>query len=120
MKWCFFSVIILLFLSPTDGLSQDFGVVDTSKNILYLKELKYGLNLHTQGGGIKIAWGKNISAFKRRSWVAEINTFKALKEQRVVNVFSYEGKSYIYGKVNNYQKARIIMKKDPLRTSHLP
>jgi hypothetical protein len=45
--------------------------------------------------------------------VIELNTFKALKEQRVVNVFSYEGRSYIYGKVNkvyNLRFGRLIEK----------
>lgn len=113
MKWSFLSIFIILFLVPSEGLTQDFELNDTSKNILYLKELKYGMNIHTQGMGANVTWGKNISAFKRRSWVVELNTFKALKEQRVVNVFWYEGKSYIYGKVNkvyNFRFGRLIEK----------
>ncbi len=108
MKWyiIIFALTVSLYVA-TPATAQDFSVNDTSRNVIYRHESKYGLSVSTQGLGAKFAWGKNIDAFVRRSLCVELNTFKALKEQRVYNLFNIEGKSYIFGKLNYVINLRI-------------
>jgi hypothetical protein len=98
---------------PFLGLTQDFYSPDSSSNIIYQREYKYGIKVHTQGLGAKFSWGRNINAFKRKSYSIELHTLNNPKEQRVTSLLFYHGRSYIYGKINyivNLRAVRLIEK----------
>jgi len=113
MKFYGFVVMLFLVVLPFLSVAQDFYTADSSSNIIYQKEYKYGIKIHSQGLGIKYSWGRNISAFKRRSFSVELLTLKDSKEQRVTSLIFYQGRSYIYGKINyivNFRFSRLIEK----------
>jgi len=80
--------------------SQSNPVIDTSKNILLLKEMSFGVIFHSQGWGIKFSKGYNKTAFKKRMLVIEMVEMQSPKQIRTINPYFTNSKSYIYGKLN--------------------
>jgi hypothetical protein len=98
-----FSLILLFGLQVH---SQDEIVVDTSKNILLLKEYSLGIMLHTQGWGLKYNRGYNKTAFKKRMLTIEFVEMQSPKQIRTINPYFTNSKSYVYGKLNSVYMLR--------------
>ncbi len=81
--------------------SQEESAVDTSKNILLLKEVSGGFILHSQGWGIKYSRGYNKTASKKRMLVFEMVEMQSPKQIRTINPYFTNSKSFIYGKLNS-------------------
>lgn len=75
--------------------------VDTSKNIILLKERSFGAIFHSQGWGVKFSKGYNKTAFNRRMLVFEMVEMQSPKQIRIINPYFTNAKSYIYGKLNS-------------------
>ncbi len=101
MKW--FSHIFLSILFSVTGslvLAQSEIVIDTSKNIILLKETSAGIMIHTQGWGLRFRKGYNKSEFKKRMIVAEFLEMQSPRQIRIINPYYTNAKSYVYGKLN--------------------
>ncbi len=95
-------ILLILLVGFTARLSaQSESVLDTTKNILLLKERSFGAILHTQGWGIKYSRGVHKTAFKKRVWVVEMVEMKSDKQIRIINPYFTNAKSFIYGKLNS-------------------
>jgi hypothetical protein len=86
--------------------AQDEIVIDTSKNILLLKEASGGIILHTQGWGLKYSKGYNKTAFRKRMFVIEFIEMQSPKQIRTINPYFTNSKSYVYGKLNTVYMLR--------------
>ena len=102
MRFLFGTLITgLLFFCSHHSIAQTETVVDTSKNILLLKERSFGVIFHSQGWGLKFSKGVNKSAFTRRMLVIEMVEMQSPKQIRTINPYFTNSKSYIYGKLNS-------------------
>ena len=72
----------------------------TTDNLLLEKQWSLGLQLNTNGGGMKFLKGKNITALKQFMWEIEFSTYKEAKEVKSINPYYSNSKSFIYGKLN--------------------
>ncbi|HPE55139.1 MAG TPA: hypothetical protein P5514_00210 [Bacteroidales bacterium] len=82
-------------------LAQTEPVIDTSKNIILLKERSFGALFHTQGWGVKYSQGYNKTAFNRRMLIFEFAEIQSLRQIRTINPYFTNSKSYVYGKLNS-------------------
>jgi hypothetical protein len=98
--------ILLLFSASLFLYSQDEIVIDTSKNIILLKEASGGIMLHTQGWGLRFSKGYNKSAFKKRMIVVEFLEMQSPRQIRTINPYFTNSKSYVYGKLNTVYMLR--------------
>ncbi|MBM3436900.1 MAG: hypothetical protein FJY07_11870, partial [Bacteroidetes bacterium] len=62
--------------------AQEEMMIDTSKNILLLKETSAGIMLHTQGWGLKFNKAYHKTAFKKRMITAEFLEMQSQKQIR--------------------------------------
>lgn len=81
--------------------AQEEMMIDTSKNILLLKETSAGIMLHTQGWGLKFNKAYHKTAFKKRMITAEFLEMQSQKQIRTINPYFTNSKSYVYGKLNS-------------------
>ncbi len=95
-----FTLAVLSFLT-FQLMAQTEPVIDTSKNIILMKERSFGAIFHTQGWGIKYSHGYNKTAFKRRMIVIEMVEMQSLRQIRTINPYFTNSKSYVYGKLNS-------------------
>lgn len=79
---------------------QEVESVDTSDNVLLLKEFSFGAIFHSQGWGANFSKGRNLSAFSKRMLEIEFVEMKSPKQVRVINQYFSNAKSYVYGKMN--------------------
>ncbi|MCX6243640.1 MAG: hypothetical protein NTU98_02950 [Bacteroidetes bacterium] len=73
---------------------------DTLDNVLLEQQYSLGLQLNTNGWGIKFRRGKNLALLKQFMWELEFSTYKSAKEVRTINPYYSDAKSFIYGKLN--------------------
>jgi hypothetical protein len=98
--------LILLFFLVTAGLSvraqfETDAEADTAgDNVLFERQWSLGLQLNTNGWGLKFRKGKNITFLTQRMWEIEFSTYKAAKEIKSINPYFSDSKSYVYGKLN--------------------
>ena len=57
-------------------------------NVLLEKQWSLGALIHSNGWGIKLRKGRNITALKQFMWEAEFSTYKSSKEIRTINPYS--------------------------------
>lgn len=69
-------------------------------NVLLEKQWSLGALIHSNGWGIKLRKGRNITALKQFMWEAEFSTYKSSKEIRTINPYFSDSRSYFYGKLN--------------------
>ncbi|MCD4735772.1 MAG: hypothetical protein K8R53_06985 [Bacteroidales bacterium] len=74
--------------------------LDTSLNILLLKEYSFGIIFHSQGWGANFTKGKNVNASRKRVFEFEFVEMKSPKQVRTINPYFSNSKSYVYGKLN--------------------
>ena len=92
-------LVCVAFHSNAQSLSQ--AESDTTlDNILLEKQWSLGIQLNTNGWGLKFLKGKNITARKQFLWEIEFSTYKEAKEVKTINPYFSNSKSYIYGKLN--------------------
>jgi hypothetical protein len=94
-------LIISIFFFSGHLYAQTDLLVDTSKNVLLLKEMSFGAIFHSQGWGIKFSKGYNKTAFTKRMLVIEMVEMQSPKQIRTINPYFTNSKSYIYGKLNS-------------------
>jgi hypothetical protein len=95
--------LLLILLSTTTAFAQEEkeNENDTVSDIVLMeKQWTLGLLVHTNGWGIKLRIGKNITFLRQRMWELEYTTYKSPKEIRVINPMFSDSKSYIFGKLN--------------------
>lgn len=105
----FFTIVLFTILLSSASLllySQDEIVIDTSKNIILLKEATGGIMLHTQGWGLRFSKGYNKSEFKKRMIVVEFLEMQSPRQIRTINPYFTNSKSYVYGKLNTVYMLR--------------
>jgi hypothetical protein len=56
---------------------------------------------HNLGVGFQFRWGKRINVYSNRFFEVELQSLRAWKQLKLVNPYVINGKSYVYGKVNN-------------------
>ena len=95
-----FFTVGIIFILCTQAHAQ-VSDVDTSKNILLLREISYGITLHTQGWGLKYSRGYHKTAFSKRTLVFEFVELQSNKQIRTINPYFTNSKSFIYGKLNS-------------------
>jgi hypothetical protein len=93
------SFALFVFILPSSGQSE--AVMDTSRNILLLKERSFGVIFHSQGWGIKYSKAFHKSAFRKRVLVIEMVEMKSPKQVRIINPYYTNAKSFVYGKLNS-------------------
>jgi hypothetical protein len=72
----------------------------TNDNVLFERQWTLGIQLNTNGWGIKFSKGRNLSFLTQRMWEIEFSTYKASKEIKTINPYYSDSKSYVYGKMN--------------------
>lgn len=95
-------ILVLLAVFAGTVYGQTNAVLDTSKNVILLKERSFGIVFHTQGWGMKYSKGFNKTAFKRRMLVIELDEVHDPKQIRIINPYVSNAKSYHYGKLNAF------------------
>lgn len=98
---------IVLAALVIDGQAQQDQVVDTSANIILLKEFSGGILFHSQGWGLNLEKGWNVTAFRKRTLGFEFVEMKSPKQVRTINPYFSNSKSYVYGKLNSVFVARL-------------
>jgi hypothetical protein len=95
-------LILFIFLLFSSGIhAQEEMTVDTSRNIILLKETSAGITLHTQGWGLKFNKGYHKTAFRKRMITIEFLEMQSQKQIRTINPYFTNSKSYVYGKLNS-------------------
>ena len=74
---------------------------------VFTHRVETGLSLHTRGMGVHVERGTYRGVGKVRTWSFEIVSMKHPKEVRSFNPVYDQGKSYVFGKVNNAYIARL-------------
>ncbi len=90
-------------------MSQFELIRDTSlseNSVLYRKEYKGGIMIHSSGFGATFQKTKKDNAFKKHFWETSILYYSNLKEIKTSNPWYSNSKSYVYGKLNDIVVAR--------------
>lgn len=98
-----FQILLAIFLSPLFVSAQD----DTDiPDIIYNSQITGGFTMHSNGLGAFFSYGKYRGV--KKVWLAGIDVvgMKHEKEIRTYNPVYEDGKSYIYGKTNNFYVLR--------------
>lgn len=74
---------------------------------VFTHRVETGLSLHTRGMGVHVERGTYRGVGKVRTWSFEMVSMKHPKEVRSFNPVYDQGKSYVFGKVNNAYIARL-------------
>jgi hypothetical protein len=110
MRYTLLFFLLVFFLHPVDLSAQIDSFRDTSlfeNSILYRKEYRGNVFIHSTGFGASFRKGINENAFKGRFWETSIFYTKELKEIKTTNPWYANSKSYVYGKLNDVMVARI-------------
>lgn len=98
------STIILasffLLVIGNSAFAQD--QFEDEAKIVYKQQVMGGLNVHTSGWGINLAFLKNKTAFKARVIQFQFVGMKSHKEVKSYNPYYEDARSYFYGKENNF------------------
>lgn len=101
----FLCVILLIFLAAGafETRAQSYALNDSDTlldNLLLEKQWALGLQMNTNGWGMKFLHGRNLTALKLFMWELEFTTYKEAKEVKTINPYYSNSKSFIYGKLN--------------------
>lgn len=122
----FRSLILWVLLSPVVSMHaqapEQLATIFDEASVVYKESMYGGVTLHTNGFGGSFTYGKNLTAFKSRTFQLEFVSMKHPKEVRSFNAFYEDSRSYIYGKLNSFFILRPsigarVMKYDKIRTS---
>lgn len=97
-------LVALFFLIRGSSMAQysEEEQPDTmADNLLLEKQWSLGVQLNTNGWGLKFHRGRNITALRQFMWELEFSTYKSPKEIRTVNPYFADSRSYFYGKLNS-------------------
>ncbi len=93
--------LLLLTAGGYVAIGQYGALPDTiPENVLLQKQWSFGALLHTNGWGLKLRKGHNITALRQFMWEIEFSTYKSSKEVRSINPYFADSRSYFYGKLN--------------------
>jgi hypothetical protein len=99
-----FTLLVLCLLAlctgPLHAQEDSPAISDTLDNVLLEQQWSFGIQLNTNGWGLRFRKGKNLALLKQFMWELEFSTYKAAKEVRTINPYYSDSKSFIYGKVN--------------------
>lgn len=70
------------------------------ENVLLEKQWSLGVLVHTNGWGLIVRKGNNVTALRQFLWEIEFSTYKSAKEVRSINPYFSDSRSYFYGKLN--------------------
>lgn len=96
-------LIIAALLSAFCVSAQDTGETEKdtlNDDVLLEKQWTLGVQLNTNGWGVKLRRGHNITFLRQFMWEIEFSTYKSAKEIRAINPYYSDSKSYFYGKLN--------------------
>lgn len=97
----FFLIFFITVSYHSGAQSLSKAETDTTPdNVLLEKQWSLGIQLNTNGWGLKFLRGRNITALKQFLWEIEFSTYKEAKEVKTINPYFSNSKSYIYGKLN--------------------
>lgn len=92
------------FVSAQDAVYGEDGI-----DVLYTNTSDGSIFAHSQGGGISFSYGKYRTAFKTRSFNADLLYIKHEREERTSNPVYIDGLPYVYGKTNSFLNLRLAM-----------
>jgi len=75
--------------------------------LYYRSSVSFGLALHTQGLGVSLKYNKHLSHKLKRFYSFEFQNLKHPKQEKVVNAFDDNAKSFFYGKINALTNMRL-------------
>ncbi len=94
-------LFILAIISPVCYGQNETEPDTTNDNVLFERLWSTGIQINTNGWGLKFKKGKNHSFLTQYMWEVEFSTYKSAKEFKIVNTIYSDSKSYVYGKLNN-------------------
>ena len=97
---------LLLGAAGSFAYSQEIDItspedVPFENRILYTNQNTFRIVAMTQGFGLGFNIGKIKNIYSTRIWDFEITNLFALKKIRVINPYTFGGKAFVYGKLNN-------------------
>lgn len=104
MKVIFSLCIFFFSITYLDVSAQ--GEIDEQQKILYRNERTIAGYLNTNGFGAGFRYGKNLNAFKKIIYDADLMYVKHPKEYKTSNAFNPAGRSFVYGKLNSFYVVR--------------
>jgi hypothetical protein len=96
-------LVLLLVTGISRGHAQSHALNESDTlldQLLLEKQWSLGVQLNTNGWGVKFTNGKNLTALKLFMWEIEFSTYKEAKEVKTINPYYSNSKSFIYGKLN--------------------
>lgn len=101
----FHIVIILVYgFYFLPGLSQ--GEIDEQQRILFRDEQTFAGFINSNGIGINYRYGKRINAFNKTIYDFDLVHIKHSKEEKSPSPLYPNGRSFVYGKLNNFYSLR--------------
>jgi hypothetical protein len=99
------AAFILSLLLLTAGGYRTFGQYEARpdslpENVLLERQWSIGAILSSNGWGIKLRKGRNVTALRQFMWEIEFSSYKSSKEVRSINPYFSDSRSYFYGKLN--------------------
>ena len=95
-----FLLMLIVPVAAQNGFDTQEPADTLSDQVLLEKQWSIGVQLNTNGWGLKFRRGRNQAALKQLMWELEFTTYKAAKEVRTINPYYSDSKSYFYGKLN--------------------
>lgn len=93
-------IILVLCSFSLHAQEESPAISDTLDNVLLEQQWNLGIQLNTNGWGLKFRRGRNLALLKQFMWEMEFSSYKAAKEIKTINPYYSDSKSYTYGKVN--------------------
>ncbi len=82
------------------------GEIDEQKKILYRDEQTFAGFINSNGLGINYRYGKRINAFNKTVYDVDLVHIKHSKEEKSPSPLYPNGRSFVYGKLNNFYTLR--------------
>ena len=97
--------ILVLFSFGLPGFAQVKKAPEDIK-LYYRGSTAYGLYFHTEGWGVSFKYQQHLSYKVKRFYTFNFQSLKHPKQEKVVNAFDDNAKSFFYGKINAIANAR--------------
>jgi hypothetical protein len=104
------TVIVLIFgFICSHAVLFGQGEIDEQNRILFRDEQTFAGFLNSNGLGINYRYGKRINAFNKTIYDVDLAHIKHSKEEKSPSPLYPNGRSFVYGKLNNFYNLRAGM-----------
>lgn len=97
-----FIVVVISFLSLSEGFSQGTIYTDGETHISYEREAFGGIFFHTQGWGMNYVQNFFKTVDKRVNFEIQLNFTHSKKQKKTYNPYYRDARGYYYGKLNSF------------------